>query len=810
MATITGTDASDFLVGTADGDLVNGGLGNDTIRGLGGNDTLNGAEGNDDIDGGDGNDLLLGGDGNDTLQGGKGADTLEGGAGNDVLRGGKGHDSITGGEGNDTIYSGYGTDTLTGGAGSDVFVLKGKQDAQNPAAVVAPTITDFVAGTDSIVIEDATEAEITAALAGQTTVTGGVSFKIGDGTVVVKGTGLTSLTAANVSNTVPTAVAGETFTLTSSIDNIVGTAGDDTIIAGTQGGNLALNAGDKISGGGGTDTLQIFDGQENFGSVTLTGVEIVDSHDNAQTIDVSSNADVTQVWLYKASANAATATKSQVIGFGDAAGGAAAVATFTSVAGTSDAATIAVKDAGKTTAYTSIAVAGIETLTVNATGTNKLGTLTATSASKLVITGTGSVAATLSDNAAYKTIDGSAATGNLSITATGATVSAQVLDIKTGSGNDEYITLFANLTKDDKIDLGAGTDTLTFADATDLSASVAALGGVTNVETLKVTGAGAFSVNGDIVSQTTFNHSSTGAFTGTNFASTDKLVVGAVNIADSTVAMKLGQNTFNLDLAGSAAAAADASKITVTGASTVNVNSTGTAGVANNVLDLVTDSNGTVNITGSQNMTLTAAVPGAATTGLSINASTFTGKATITGSAQGDAITGGSAADTLNGAAGADTLTGGAGNDIFVFATRAETKGAAFAAGNTTAANIDSITDFVGNGATAGDGIQLGVGANVFGAAIQFTGATTATVTAVTVATAADFTALAAAVQAASAGVASTNGVAQVYDVTVSGGNLAGRYAIVNDDTAAIATTDTFINLTGITGSLHASDFTFA
>ncbi|RKQ64131.1 hypothetical protein BCL74_3681, partial [Oceanibaculum indicum] len=27
MATVTGTDASDYLVGSADGDLVNGGLG---------------------------------------------------------------------------------------------------------------------------------------------------------------------------------------------------------------------------------------------------------------------------------------------------------------------------------------------------------------------------------------------------------------------------------------------------------------------------------------------------------------------------------------------------------------------------------------------------------------------------------------------------------------------------------------------------------------------------------------------------------------------------------------------------------------
>jgi len=474
--------------------------------------------------------------------------------------------------------------------------------------------------------------------------------------------------------------------LTNGTDNIVGTSGNDTIVAGTQAGTDALNAGDQINGGAGTDTMNIYAGAANFAAATVQNVEIINVYEDAN-LDVSANSGVQQVWSLGGAGKTITGTVAQTIGFGNAATGGASVATFTNVAGSADAATIAVKDAGKTTAYTSITVAGIETLTVNATGTNQLGTLTAAAASKLVFTGAGAVTTTLSDAALYKTIDGSAATGALTITASGTTVSDQVLDIKTGSGNDEYVTLFANLSKEDKIDLGAGTDTLTFADTTNLSASVATLAGVTNVEILKVT-AGDFLVNGDLVSQTTFNHSSTGTFTGTNIASTDKLVVGGVNTGNSTVAMKLGQTTFNLDLAGSKAAAADASTLTVTGASTINVNSTGTAGVANNNLELTTDSNGTINVTGSQNLTLTAAVPGGSTTGLTINASTFTGKATITGSAQGDAITGGSGADTLTGGLGADTLTGGAGADTFAFA-----KGSTGGVDGTVIADV--ITDFV-------------------------------------------------------------------------------------------------------------------
>jgi hypothetical protein len=68
MATITGTDGSDFLFG---------GTADDTILGLGGDDQLNGGGGNDTLDGGSGNDLITGGAGTDMLTGGTGADTFQ-------------------------------------------------------------------------------------------------------------------------------------------------------------------------------------------------------------------------------------------------------------------------------------------------------------------------------------------------------------------------------------------------------------------------------------------------------------------------------------------------------------------------------------------------------------------------------------------------------------------------------------------------------------------------------------------------------------------------------------------------------------
>jgi Ca2+-binding RTX toxin-like protein len=74
-----------------------------------------------------------------------------------------------------------------------------------------------------------------------------------------------------------------------------------------------------------------------------------------------------------------------------------------------------------------------------------------------------------------------------------------------------------------------------------------------------------------------------------------------------------------------------------------------------------------------------------------------------TGNALNNGIFGNSGDNTLNGGAGADALTGNAGNDTFVFS-----------AGQ---ANGDTVVDFAGNGAAAGDSLQF-VG---YGAGATFT-----------------------------------------------------------------------------------------
>lgn len=86
MATINGTNNSDFLNGTASPDLILGfgrrdfllgNAGNDTLLGGGGRDALDGGTGNDNLEGQSGNDVLIGSAGNDFLNGGRNFDTAD-------------------------------------------------------------------------------------------------------------------------------------------------------------------------------------------------------------------------------------------------------------------------------------------------------------------------------------------------------------------------------------------------------------------------------------------------------------------------------------------------------------------------------------------------------------------------------------------------------------------------------------------------------------------------------------------------------------------------------------------------------------
>jgi hypothetical protein len=542
---------------------------------------------------------------------------------------------------------------------------------------------------------------------------------------------------------------GETYTLTDDVESIDGTAGSDTFIAGLTGaGNTTLNAGDALDGKGGTDTLKIT-GDANVDNFLLADIsniqKVYATLDNAATgnLDVSTNSDVEEAWISKgtiAGTPTFTLLKAQTAGIaGKVAGAAAATFAFDdATAAAGDEATLALEDADLA-AGASVTINDIETLNIVAGGsTNDIVTLDTDSVTKLVVTGAGSfTAADAGNGATLKTIDASDNTGGVTLDITGLSTATQDHTITGGDGDDTIVTLWAQLDKDDTINLGAGDeDALIFGDSATITAATqqTKLSNVSNVEVLGVSGT-TLTADADLLDTSieTFLITSAGAVAAlTNVTEGTTLVAkadaAATAFGASTIDTKLGANTINVDLEGSKTQVADfTAGLTITGSTTVNIDSSGTAGAGANLLKLTAPANNTLNITGSQDLTLeTLNAP--TSTGLTIDGSDFTGDLKVGGTAQADVIEGGDGDDLIVGsvttlanlttpnvsgavASGADTLTGNGGTNTFGFA--------ASSLGKT---NMSTITDFsVGDklmiGLNAGSGSFVGTAIDVSGAA---------------------------------------------------------------------------------------------
>lgn len=517
--------------------------------------------------------------------------------------------------------------------------------------------------------------------------------------------------------------SGTTYTLTTSIDNVPGTNGNDTILAEA---NTASN-GDQVAGGSGSDTFKLYGGAGSADIPTISGVEVFDLVDFTTTTDFSAITDLTTLKFNNATSGttftAAAAVNFQTQGMADG-------ETITFASTTTDTShNITVTDMGTIAgAGVTVNADGAAVTTVNiensgtiAAGTDSRITLASTGTESTVnVTGSGDLALTTA--ASVVTLGASAFTGNLTYIS-GATTTATA--ITTGSGNDSVTATAAvdytiklaagddllttadaagELTIADSIDGGAGTDTLGIATAEALNlddgdtADKAVLAKVTGFEQLRITDtltAGPLAINNlgfNYVQLTTalgagvdatINGFSSGMtfeslLNGSNAAGDDYIIgmtgaTGAGTNSD-TINIRLNANLITNDqmnLIG----------FDLAGINIVNIASLDSVTSSNPDTDADGDEGYTVNLAGgtaanSANIT-TVNVTGAQKVAYTVNASTSalatydgsaaTGEQDFTGTAfagtQGIVIKGGSNTDTLIGTTLADVINGGAGKD---------------------------------------------------------------------------------------------------------------------------------------------------
>ena len=569
-----------------------------------------------------------------------------------------------------------------------------------------------------------------------------------------------------VDNKISGGDAGQTFTLTQDIDDFTGTDGDDVFIGNLGAARVTIQSGDKINGGEGEDTFEIYGG---FGTMpsNISSVEVFKIDESAAALNLSqytkASTGLEKVVVNNASALNGTVTTSdgQSLSLSTGATNLKTAGAVTWAAGTTDtSATLTLNGyQGKATLSTPAAAtdatnfnitgAKLETMNIESTGAaNKVDTLNMAATTKnLVLTGDQNFTARdVQAGGAYTgltSIDASNAEGNVTLTVGGVTGSTFTY---AGSKGNDKLTISAG----EMAALGAGTqlaggegdnDILITQDVTaNLTDPVLAkFAATTGFEALGFGGAAATQVDASKLSSATFaKHfvdSATGNLTLNNVQSgtmvdvldgTGNLVINGdrnatsitVNMGDSTTANVAGGNTTFSNAI---------TNITVTS------NGTGVAGNANNMGTVTAAAGATLDISGSEALSLTMAAAGkvdaadlsgnltvgnvntatvALTTGLIAGNS-----AVITGTGNNTVCVG--ADQTADGLQALVTLGSGSGNDVIAV------NGTAGLLATNSATNMLVINNFeagkdhlyigVGNASAAGIGTAttMGLGANV-------------------------------------------------------------------------------------------------
>jgi len=635
--------------------------------------------------------------------------------------------------------------------------------------------------------------------------------------VTTQATAATAVSGVNASvASLTTSQTGTTFTLTTGVDNLTGTTNNDTFSADNTGASKQLSVADGINGGAGTDTLKVYLAAADLAvpGATLTSVEnLYINGGGIQSADFSTSAfsgvtgiSIDSAIIHDAAANGAAAAgavtytvKGQTV---SQANSVASDSANTVIAGTNTTTIASATDtvenitlnnytsvkAGTTagiTATQTLDIAGTLVKTVNITGTGAASKfiLSDTGNAVTAVTVTGSVAQTITLTGGLdgliKTFDASTATGKIALDISTALTPAAFTF--TGGTAADTLTLraaeFGTLTSGAQLDGGAGIDTIVIKDTTP---NYTGLNAIKNFEIVQL-GVTGTTIDMSQVSSLkevavttgteTINGLGTGSIVDINGATTSVTLAGALGTTAATV---------NL---GTATGAGFTTTALVTSALTsLSVKVAGTS--AQTITTLTNADNSAITITGSTALTVTNALVGVAV-GDKVDASAFTAKLTLIGSASADIITVGSGGSNITGGGGADQITLGAGTDTVVYTTLADSLATNAATTNDTITNFTAGTDKIDvtNLPTA---VQQG----------------------------ALFAANGTGNLATDIGTAIANGTAafaidNAAVVTINGGTTAGTYLVINDHANAgyAAADDAVIKLVGLTGTLAVADF---
>ena len=516
--------------------------------------------------------------------------------------------------------------------------------------------------------------------------------------------GTLSATVASLSS----AISGLTYTLTTGLDILTGTSGNDAFYAdNTVAASHTSSAADSLTSGGGLDTLKIYSDGVNADAIpTLSGnFNLWINNTVAAALDYSANTSIKGVQLDAPKVATTLTVKGQTVAYSNES---TLGLHFQIQSSTDTAENVTLSKVGKAAAHEGVDFNGalVKTATITSTGGSNVVDISNTGGAikSIVINGDTNLTSALSVLASLKSIDASAAAGNISIDTT-ALALATAFTFTGGSGANTLALTEAslvNLTDGSQLNGGSGAANVidvttagvyTLADYGALAAtkgfSIIELN-LSTFDVKQLTDAGATTLGTHFISN--------GGDTVSDMLSNSIVDVWA--IGGSSFSAAVGNDTLTLNIGKATSTGLLGVVDTVTGFQHINLTSNGLA--ANN-LTLITPGSNNINLTGATDLTATFVSTSA--NGILFDAHAFTGALTLNDTGNGDTIYTGSGVTTITeiSATKADTFIYLAGHTNAVTLTLgAET------------AQLEKITNFAVNQDILKGGLAVGaeLGAN--------------------------------------------------------------------------------------------------